>query len=516
MANPSWLNDTVFYEIYPQSFRDTNADGIGDLNGIIEKLDYVASLGCNGIWLNPCFESSFFDAGYDITDYMRVAPRYGTNEDLKRLFDEAHARGIRVILDLVPGHTSIMHPWFRQSQRAKKNEYTDRYVWSDSTWTDFTGAAGVTGSIRGMFERDGCCAVNYYSIQPALNYGFARVTAPWQQPVDAPGPMATREAMKDIMRFWMGMGCDGFRVDMAGTLVKNDDGREATIRLWQDFRAFMDAEFPDCCLLSEWGDPSQSLRGGFDMDFLMQVGPTHYMDLFRAEEPFFSRRGRGSVAGFIAAYRANMAATNGKGLMCIPSSNHDMTRVSEKLDAKEIRLAFAFLLSMPGAPFIYYGDEIGMRYLAGIDSVEGGFERTGSRSPMQWSAASNAGFSAAKPDDLYIMIDPDKARPTVAAQEADPDSLLNTVRALAKTRHQHPALQSRGGIEFLTEGYPLVYTRACDTEKVLVIINPAAREETCEIGVREAGEAFFSIGEKASLTDGRLTAPAESVTFFRI
>ena len=129
-----WLKDAVFYEIYPQSFQDTNADGIGDFQGIIDHLDYIKELGCNAIWMNPCFESPFGDAGYDVSDYYTAAPRYGTNEDLKRLFDEVHKRGMYILLDLVPGHTSVEHPWFKESLKAQKNPYTDRYIWTDNIW----------------------------------------------------------------------------------------------------------------------------------------------------------------------------------------------------------------------------------------------------------------------------------------------------------------------------------------------------------------------------------------------
>ena len=149
--------------------------------------------------------------------------------------------------------------------------------------------------------------------------------------------------MKDVMRFWMSMGCDGFRVDMAGSLVKNDDDQEGTIALWQDFRKFMDEEFPECALLSEWGDPGRSLKGGFHMDFLLHFGPSHYLDLFRAKEPYFSRRGKGDISEFVKTYEKNYAATNREGLMCIPSGNHDMIRIKETLDDEEIKIAFAFL-----------------------------------------------------------------------------------------------------------------------------------------------------------------------------
>ncbi len=191
-----WLDNAVFYEIYPQSFMDSNSDGIGDFNGITGKLDYIQELGCNSIWMNPCFASPFGDAGYDVADYYRTAPRYGTNDDLKRLFDEVHKRGMHILLDLVPGHTSVEHPWFLESMKAETNAYTDRYVWTDHVWESPEGM----GFLRGISGRNGSCAVNFYSCQPALNYGYYKPERPWQQPMDAPGPKATVEALKEIGR----------------------------------------------------------------------------------------------------------------------------------------------------------------------------------------------------------------------------------------------------------------------------------------------------------------------------
>ena len=362
-----WLDNAVFYEIYPQSFNDTNADGIGDFQGIIEKLDYIKELGCNAIWINPCFLSPFGDAGYDVADYCRVAPRYGTNEDLKRVFEEAHKRDMHVLLDLVPGHTSVEHPWFKESMKADRNEFTDRYVWTNNVWEAPEGM----GSLRGISERDGACAINFFSNQPALNYGFYQPDPekPWQQSFDDEGPQATLAAMEDVMRFWLNMGCDGFRVDMAGSLVKNDQEGKGTIRLWQQVRKFLDAEFPDAAMVSEWGEPDKSLQGGFHMDFLLHFGPSHYNDLFRCDEPFFSKRGKGDISEFVETYKTNYTTTAQKGLICIPSGNHDMDRLARRLQGDELKIAFAFLLSMPGAPFIYYGDEIGMRYVEGLKSV---------------------------------------------------------------------------------------------------------------------------------------------------
>jgi len=160
---PRWLQDAVFYQIYPQSFKDSNGDGIGDLPGIQAKLDYLAWLGINAIWISPCFVSPFQDAGYDVADYCKVAPRYGTNADLRRLVRAAHRRGIRVCLDLVPGHTSLEHPWFKASCRPARNAYSDRYIWTNSGWC---GAANLE-SIRGYADRDGAYVTNFFYCQPA-------------------------------------------------------------------------------------------------------------------------------------------------------------------------------------------------------------------------------------------------------------------------------------------------------------------------------------------------------------
>lgn len=513
---PEWLDNAVFYEIYPQSFNDTNADGIGDINGIIEKLDYICELGCNAIWLNPCFASPFGDAGYDVEDYYTVAPRYGTNDDLVRLFREAHLRGMHVLLDLVPGHTAVTHRWFKESMKAQRNEFTDRYVWTNSIWEEPQGM----GCIRGISDRDGSCAVNFFSHQPALNYGFYRPdpARPWQQAMDAPGPMATRAALKDIMRFWLTAGADGFRVDMAGSLVKNDEFGEGTVELWQDIRAFLDKEFPEAAMVSEWGEPDKSLIGGFHMDFLLHFGPSHYNDLFRCAEPYFSKRGKGSAEDFVAVYKQSMRLTDGKGLICIPSGNHDMDRLSRYLDEDELRVAFAFLLSMPGAPFIYYGDEIGMRYVEGLTSVEGGYGRTGSRSPMQWDKGLNAGFSSAPAEKLYIPLDPAEDRPYASAQMSDEGSLRSEVKRLIAFRQANPALRSRGGIKFLTDGAEaraLIYKRTSGGQTITVIINPANKPVSVPEEFISGGRVVYTAGSYDN-SRGQLTVNGCSAVFVEV
>ncbi|MDR1604126.1 MAG: DUF3459 domain-containing protein [Gracilibacteraceae bacterium] len=512
---PQWLETAVFYQIYPQSFRDANGDGIGDLPGLTAQLDYVRELGANALWLNPCFESPFHDAGYDVSNFCKIAPRYGNNEDMRRLFTEAHKRGIHVLLDLVAGHTSVEHPWFRRSMRGEPG-YAGRYIWADDVWERFEGIDGILGSINGFCQR-GSCATNFYSTQPALNYGFARITQPWQTGPDSEDAAGTGEALREIMRFWLRLGCDGFRVDMAHSLVKADADKKETIRFWQKIRAFLEAEFPEAVLISEWGDPPRALAAGFHMDFLLHFGPTRYNDLFR-ENPYFSRRGAGDLSAFIRHYE-KIRPPGGAGLVCIPSGNHDMPRLARHLDADELKIAFAFLLSMPGAPFIYYGDEIGMRYLEGLPSVEGGFERTGSRSPMQWDATLHAGFSSAAAEDLYIPLDPDPGRPTVAAQKADPDSLWQEVRHLLALRARHPALQNCAPVEFLPlpSAYPLVYRRGAGEEQILVALNPSGREAECALaGLGPAQPLLHSIGGAPVLGQNCLTMPPGSAAFILI
>lgn len=511
---PKWLDNAVFYEIYPQSFQDTNADGIGDFQGIIRRLDYIGELGCNAIWINPCFLSPFGDAGYDVADYYTAAPRYGTNEDLKELFTEAHKRGIHVLLDLVPGHTSVEHKWFRESMKAEKNEYTDRYIWTGNVWE----SPENMGCLRGISPRDGAAALNFFSMQPALNYGYYKITRPWQQSPEDEGPKATLNAMLDVIRFWLSMGCDGFRVDMAGSLVKNDDEGKGTIALWNKVRAILDRDFPEAAFVSEWGEPDKSLLGGFHMDFLLHFGPSHYNDLFRCDHPFFSSEGKGDVSAFVEKYRDNYEKTDKKGLICIPSGNHDMDRLARRLTPDEMKIAFSFLLSMPGAPFIYYGDEIGMRYIEGLASVEGGYNRTGSRSPMQWDHTANDGFSSAPSEKLYIKMDDAADRPTAEAQMADGNSLYHEVKKLIALRQTHAALQSNGEIEFVyaaKNAYPLSYLRSADEERILVVLNPSAKTAAFESELPE-GELIYSFGTPAKKEGSTWTVPPCSASFIKL
>lgn len=222
------------------------------------------------------------------------------------------------------------------------------------------------------------------------------------------------------------------------------------------------------------------------------------------------------MAAFVEKYKENYEKAQRKGLICIPSGNHDMDRLARSIHGEELKVAFAFLLSMPGAPFLYYGDEIGMRYVENLHSVEGGYGRTGSRSPMQWDHTTNAGFSAAPKEKLYVKQDESADRPTVEAQMADPDSLYHEIQKLINIRQAHSALQSRGEIEFVyaeEKQYPLAYLRSDDKEKILVIINPADREVSFD-GDYAVKEALYTFGREAAFAGGKVTVPGGSAGFY--
>ena len=481
---PPWLDKAIFYQIYPQSFYDTNGDGIGDIPGIIQKLDYLQWLGINAIWVNPCFVSPFQDAGYDVSDYYRIAPRYGTNRDLYRLCREAHRRDIRVCLDLVAGHTSIEHPWFKASCRPKRNKYSDRYIWTSSAISD---ADIPLSFIRGYCQREGDFVANCFYFQPALNYGFAKPAAAqsWQKSVEAPGPLETRKELIKIMTYWLSHGVDGFRVDMAFSLVKLDPGRKETIKLWQDIGKEIRAFYPDVALISEWGNPEESIAAGFDIDFMLHFGLGGYTDLMLSNKSFFRQHGGRNIESFVKLYLEQAAKTQGKGLISVPSGNHDVKRLrADGRTSNDLKVIFTFLFTWPGVPFVYYGDEIGMRYIPGLDSKEGGYMRTGTRTPMQWSDGQNAGFSNAEKDQLYLPLDLNKNRPTVKQQTAHPGSLLNHVRQLIALRKSSPALQAVGTLIPLpvsNSDHHFAYLRQSGSERFLIVLNPSAQPSIARI-----------------------------------
>jgi maltose alpha-D-glucosyltransferase/alpha-amylase len=309
-------------------------------------------------------------------------------------------------------------------------------------------------------------------------------------------------------------------------LVKNDDEKKSgTSEIWHDIRRMLDQEFPDAAMVSEWNDPSLALRAGFDMDFYLNEPGGGYSTLMRdyynnggdikgdrnnEDHSYFKRDAGGNINRFLGQYLERYEDTKNLGYISLLTCNHDTIRPSYSLDSTELKLAYAFLFTMPGVPFLYYGDEIGMKYLE-IPTKEGGYFRTGSRTPMQWDESVNLGFSEADEADLYLPVDNSESAPTVESQESDPDSLLNTVRAVIALRHQEQDLQADAPLQIVCSeaGKPLVYLRG----SLLCIVNPGGSELKTtlphDIANKIHNEILFKTGA-AFVKDGIISAGAQS------
>ena len=490
---PKWLKEAAIYHIYPLTYADSNGDGIGDLEGIRSKLDYIKSVGFNCIWLSPCFMSAWEDGGYDIIDYYKVDPRFGSNDDLKRLIDDAHKRGIKILLDLVAGHTSDKHPWFKESLKAERNQYSDYYIWTEGhtmpqpsfRWVDNT------------YPRDGIYLSNFFPIQPALNYGYYKPNSAnsWEHDYNAPGPTAVRNELKKIIAYWCDMGCDGFRVDMANSLVKGDnDNRDGVQRLWKEIFEWYNAKYPENIMLSEWSDPKQSLSAGFNIDLLIHngIGGKVYRPLVcettNKMAPticYFNRAGKGEVRKAMEQYTSiynDYRALGGYASM--PTCSHDIWRLTRmnRNTPEEQKVVITLFLTLPTPPIVYYGEEIGMRNLEYAPPKEGSLSsrnRSTCRTPMQWSTERNAGFSTIQnAKKLYLPVDNAYHFPNVAEQEKDPNSVLSYVKGLLALRAATPALGVEGEWKYVGDmdnPYPMIYARTLGEERYVVVFNPADR-----------------------------------------
>lgn len=498
-AGPEWIHNATFYQIYPQSFKDTNGDGIGDLKGVISQLDYVKSLGVDAIWINPFYVSPFRDAGYDVADYYHVDPRYGTDQDAKDLFRIAKQKGLRIIVDFVPGHTSIDHPWFKASCSSTPTKYSNWYIWTNGTWFDDENGKYKANFIQGFCDRDGNYMINFFWHQPALNYGYGQPDPkqPWQLSTTHPDVVALRTEMKNVMRYWLEMGCDGFRVDMAGSLVKNDP--EGSIKyFWQDIRKMLDQEYPDAFMVSEWSESATAVNAGFHADFMLwQEG---YQDLFMHENSYFRSAGIGSISHFMWRYNEQSTETNGKGYISLTVGNHDLERINNRgRNRADLEIIQVFNFTMPNIPFIYYGDEITMRQLPLVTGKEGCYgTRAGARTPMQWDTTANLGFSTSAPERLYLPVDSSRNAPNVLAQENDPDSFLNFMRKLVLLHKTEPALTNYAKffpVYVQKNKYPFIFMRIFGNEKLLVILNPDSKPATAIVEGNLKGKRKLLLGK---------------------
>jgi maltose alpha-D-glucosyltransferase/alpha-amylase len=529
---PAWVSHAVVYQIYPQTFCDSDGDGIGDLQGIIGKLDYVKSLGVDAIWLNPFFDSPFNDAGYDIRDYYKVAPRYGTNDDARRLFAEAHRRGLKVLFDYVISYTAIDNPWFVASCEQAPSRFSNWYIWTDNSWKFEPGNLWVHGYGR----RNGNFLSNFFWSEPALNFGYGNPNPakPWQLQTDHPDVLALRAEMKKVMRFWLDMGADGFRADMASSLVKGNDPHHATKGYWQEVRQILRSDYPQAFTVAEWSAPKDALDGPFHACFLHWIDS--FNDLYQKESwrilngmseghSFFDREGKGDVTRFLRDYLDDLRATRAKGYITLPLGNHDIARLNTNRTPEELEMIMAFGLTMPGVPFIYYGNEIGMRQLDSLSQIEGCYKpRAGARTPMQWTDGRNLGFSSANPDRLYLPVDPAADAPNVAAEECDPNSLLNRVRRLIALKHSEPALAAYAEFVVLYAGenrYPFVFARASGDNVLLIAFNPSSVPAVAQFPLSAPDRnrqllAGTELGFTKQQSETRIEVPAGSYAIYRL
>ncbi|MFN2166869.1 MAG: glycoside hydrolase family 13 protein [Anaerolineae bacterium] len=478
MNSLKWWQRAVFYQIYPRSFADGNGDGIGDFQGMTSRLDYLRALGIDALWLSPHYPSPFLDCGYDITDHTGVAPEYGSLQDFTTFLDAAHARDLRVILDLVLNHTSDQHPWFSESRSSLDNPKRDWYIWHDgqngappNNWASIFGGPA--------WERDARTGQFYYHAflkeQPDLN---------WRNP-------EVKAAMWDMVRFWLDLGVDGFRLDAVATILEHPGLPNHTLHLGQDeildanaleqedyeqlmhfqlkqpgihelmqeLRALVDAYPGQRVLVGE--DEDVAFHGAADDELHMVFN----FPLLRLER---------LVPGPIRANQAmRLAQLPPEAWPCNTLGNHDTPRVWSRYgdgfhDGALARLHLAMLLTLRGTPFLYNGEEIGMadleltrlsqlRDTAAINRYRMLTEKVGMppeealkavvattrdrcRSPFQWSSAPNAGFSP-PPVTTWLPVNPNCANGVnVAEQERDPASLLNFYRRLLHLRQATPAL----------------------------------------------------------------------------
>ena len=570
---PEWLRDGVIYQVYPSSYKDSDGNGIGDIRGVISELDYIESLGVRAIWFNPLFVSGWIDGGYDVIDFYRVDPRFGTNNDMVELIEKAHAKGIKVMLDLVAGHTSDKHPWFIQSSQDTNLQYSDYYIWSDrlpdakaekdleTMLKDPNYMQNTIGKwMKSEYPRNKFYMKNFYACQPSLNYGYANPdpSRPWEQGVDAPGPKAVRQELKDIIAFWYGKGVDGFRVDMANSLVKNDKDKKEIMNLWREIREWSDKNYPDHVLMAEWGSPKYCLAAGYNIDmdlngtkahnrrmyfdrkhqadggsyFSLNGGQPSVKDLYGNAWPEDKIDSKTTAAEMLKEYYDYftdcLESTETMGYFATITGNHDHLRINmgARNTPDQLKVMLTWVLTMP-MPILYYGDEIGMRSLVDLPNVEGanhnGKERSGARTPMQWTSGETAGFSTCSPDKLYLPVctewspatsypqyldwkknfEAGKVKPiakgeiTVESQDKDPESILNWTRELIALRKSSEVLWADS--KFIpvfneSQPYPMVYLRSNGKETFLIALNPT--------GTRKSLTLNDEISSYRSMTEG--------------
>lgn len=524
-----WWQASILYQIYPRSFQDSNADGVGDINGIKARLPYLRELGVDAIWLSPIFPSPMADFGYDISDYAGIDPLFGTLDDFDALVEAAHAQDLKVILDLVPNHTSDRHPWFIESRSSRDNPKRDWYLWRDpgadggtpNNWMSEFGGSG--------WEFDAHTGQYYYHAflreQPDLNWRNAEV----------------RRAVYDVMRFWLRRGVDGFRVDVIWHLIKdaqfrdnppNPDFRagrpphEALRTLYStdqseiqdvvaEMRRVVD-EFGDRVLIGEIYLPFDRLVAYYGKDLSGAHLPFNFALL---SAPWNAR----AIARLIDDYEKALPPGAWPNWVL---GNHDRPRIEGRVGPAQARVAAMLLLTLRGTPTLYYGDEIGMKQVAiPPDRVRDPFEknvpgigvgRDGCRTPMQWDASDHAGFSGSEP---WLPVADDSAHENVANLSADDSSILNLYRALIALRGETPQLTIGRYVPVAAKGDVLMYRREYAEGTILIALNLGSEPVSIASDTVEyEGEILLStnLDRKDELVSGDLDVKGDEGLIVRL
>ena len=492
-----WWQRGIIYQVYPRSFMDSNGDGVGDLRGLISRLDYLRGLGVDAVWLSPIFPSPMKDFGYDVSDYTGIHPLFGTLEDFDLLIREAHAQKIKLVLDFVPNHTSDQHPWFIESRSSRDNPKRDWYIWRDpalgggppNNWlSNFGGSA---------WEYDPKTEQYYYHAflreQPDLN---------WRNP-------QVIEAMLNVLRLWLERGVDGFRVDVLWHLIKDEQFRDNPVNPdWREgadpyqrllelhttdqaevhavvtrMRRLVD-QYQDRVLIGEIYLPVERLVQYYGVN-LSGVHVPFNFQLLLAQ--WHAR----DIARIISQYEAALPKGGWPNWVL---GNHDRPRIVSRVGSKQARVAAMLLLTLRGTPTLYYGDEIGMHDVEiPPEKVQDPFEknvpgrglgRDPQRTPMQWSAAKNAGFTAGKP---WLPIAEDYAQNNVEAERDDSFSILSLYMQLINVRRGEPALEV-GELERIdTAGDLLTYIRRDGESAFLVALNFGSEPQVIDISDKAGG-----------------------------
>ena len=488
MEQLAWWQRGVVYEIYPRSFMDANGDGVGDLQGIIDKLDYFGWLGVDALWLTPVFPSPMVDFGYDVSDYIDIDPVFGDLATMDRLIQEAHAREIRIVLDFVANHTSDRHCWFLESRSSRASAKRDWYIWRDpapgggvpNNWmSEFGGSAWEWDKATGQY---------YYHAfakqQPDLN---------WRNP-------QVREEMQSVLRFWLDRGVDGFRLDAIARLIKDDLFRDNPLEpdvhglrrpdlartpysrnlpevhdVLAEFRRLVDS-YDDRALIGETYLPIADLMAYYGKN----LGGVHLpMNFHLMLRPWDAE----TVASLVQEYEDALPRGAWPNWVL---GNHDNPRLATRLGLAQARVAAMLLLTLRGTPLLYYGDEIGMEDGAippekALDVWEKGMPgqgmgRDGARTPMQWDGSEHAGFTAGAP---WLPVTANFSEINVEAERDDPLSMLTLYRRLIGLRRDHQALQRGAWKPLCVQGDALIYLRKAEDRRLLIALNIGS--EPCAI-----------------------------------